>query len=241
MEASLANVSAMILAGGLGTRLKSVVADRPKVLAPVAGRPFLAWLLDQLAVAGLRHAVICAGYLADQLERAFGHAHGALALSWSREARLLGTGGALRLAAPLVRSSTALVLNGDSYCAADLGAFHAWHRARGGVGSLLLVQVADTSRYGRVEIDRQGRVTSFVEKGAAGGPGLINAGVYLLETLLLEEIDEGRAVSLERDLLPAWIPRGLVGHACQAPFLDIGTPESYAQAEAFMHGLAGGK
>jgi NDP-sugar pyrophosphorylase family protein len=231
------NISAMILAGGLGTRLKSVVADRPKVLAPIAGRPFLAYLLDRLAAAGLRHAVICSGYRADQLEREFGASHGSMMLSWSRETTPLGTGGALRLGLPLARSATVLALNGDSYCAANLADFYAWHAKRGEAGSLLLVEVPDTSRYGSVVLDGRSRITSFTEKGASGGPGLINAGIYLFEAGLLQQIPEGRMVSLERDLLPAWIAQGLGGHVTQAPFLDIGTPESYAQAAQFVRGL----
>jgi len=236
-----ATATAVVLAGGLGTRLRSVVADRPKVLAPVRGRPFLAYLLDQVAAAGIREAVLCTGYLGEDVRTAFGDAHADLRLIYSQESSPLGTAGALRQALPLVPESadTLLVLNGDSYCETDIRAFEAWHRARGAVASIALVEVADTRRYGRVQTDPDGRVVRFEEKGEAAGPGWINAGQYLLERRLVESVPAapgGGAVSLEREVFPAWVGRGLCGHRSGGPFIDIGTPESYARAEAFFAG-----
>ena len=118
----ISNIEAAILAGGLGTRLRSVVPDRPKVLAEIGGRPFIEILLDQVAAAGIRTAVLCTGYLGDQIEARLGTRRGPLALRYSREVEPLGTGGALRLALPMLASDTVLVLNGDSYCDADLRA-----------------------------------------------------------------------------------------------------------------------
>ena len=226
--------SALILAGGLGTRLRSVVADLPKVLAPVRGRPFLVCLLDQLADAGFRHAVLCTGYRGELVEQAFGTRYRSLALDYSRETTPLGTGGALRLAQRHVRSSSFLAMNGDSYCDADLRAFWAAHIAGRQPGSLLLTEVADTSRYGRVQVAPDGRVQSFKEKGAQLGPGWINAGIYLFDTRLLTSVDDDRPVSLERDLLPRWIDAGLGSFPCRGRFLDIGTPASFAEAERFF-------
>ena len=230
----LRDVTAVILAGGLGTRLRPVVADRPKVLAEVHGRPFLAFLLDQLAAAGIRDVVLCIGYRGEQVRAAFGEAYGALRLRYSQESRLLGTAGALRLALPLLHSDPVLVMNGDSFCEADLASFTRWHRRRGAAATLLLARVPDTGRYGRVELDAEGRVLRFEEKGSPGGPGWVNAGVYLLSRRLLSTIPAGRPVSLEREVFPAWIGRGLYGHRSTGRFLDIGTPEAYATAEAFF-------
>ena len=119
---SLADVSAVILASGLGTRLRSVVADRPKVLAPIGGRPLLAYLFDQLIAAGIREAVLATGYRGEQIEAALGTAYGPLRLRYSPEPSPLGTGGALRLAWSLLAAPSALVMNDDSYCQADLAA-----------------------------------------------------------------------------------------------------------------------
>jgi D-glycero-alpha-D-manno-heptose 1-phosphate guanylyltransferase len=230
----LSPVTAVVLAGGLGTRLRPVVSDQPKVLAAVGGRPFLAYVLDQLTAAGVRKVVVCAGYLGDQLEAAFHASYRGASLSYSREPSPLGTAGALRLALPLLRSDPVLVMNGDSFCDADLKEFVGWHQVRGARASLLLTEVPDTQRYGRVDVDRSGQVTRFEEKADASGRGLINAGIYLLTQEVLCAIPAHRAVSLEREVLPAWVGRGL--YACQSvgAFLDIGTPEAYAQAEYFF-------
>lgn len=233
-EVAFPNITAAILAGGLGTRLRAVVTDRPKALAEVHGRPFLSFLLDQLAAARIRDVVLCIGYRGEQVRAAFGDAYGGLRLRYSQERELLGTAGALRLALPLLQSDPVLVMNGDSFCETDLRAFARWHWERGAEATLLLVRVPDAGRYGRVEVDAAGRVLRFEEKGSTGDPGWVNAGVYLLSRRLLGTIPAGRPVSLEHQVFPAWIGRGLYGYRTAGRFLDIGTPEAYAMAEAFF-------
>jgi NDP-sugar pyrophosphorylase family protein len=230
----LAGVTAAILAGGLGTRLRPVVANRPKVLAEIRERPFLAYLLDQLAGAGIRHVVLCTGYLGEQVRTVFGDSYSSLRLIYSQESSPLGTAGALRLALPLFESDSVLVMNGDSFCQANLRAFWAWHCARGADATLLLTKVPDTRRYGRVQVDENGLVLRFDEKGDKDGPGWINAGIYLLNHRLLLTIPASGAVSLEREMFPTWIGRGLYGYRSEGRFLDIGTPEAYALAEQFF-------
>jgi len=230
----LASVTAAILAGGLGTRLRSVVADRPKVLAEVRGRPFLAYVLDQLADAGVRTVVLCTGHLGEQVQAMFGDPYGGLRLVYSQESSPLGTAGALRLALPLFKAETVLVMNGDSFCEANLRAFWAWHRAQGANATLLLSKVSDTRRYGRVHMDADGLVLRFDEKDDREGGGWINAGIYVFNSCLLRTIPANRAVSLEREMFPAWISRGLYGYRGEGRFLDIGMPEEYAMAEQFF-------
>lgn len=231
MARTLDGITAAILAGGLGTRLRSVVADRPKVLAPIAGRPFLAHLLDQLAGAGLDEVVLLVGYAADQVRAAFGERHGSLRVRYSTETEPLGTGGAVRHALPHFDRHRVLLLNGDSYCDFDPGEF--CREIGTGVG-MVLAEVDDTSRYGRVEVGPGGRVTAFVEKAAAGGPGRINAGLYLLPRDRLEGLLAGRPLSWESDVLPGWVAAGEVTAYPGGRFIDIGTPESFATAEAFF-------
>ena len=229
----MSKMTAAVLAGGLGTRLRGAVRDRPKVLASVCGRPFLAHLLDQLVTYGVRDVVLCTGYRSEMIEDAFGGAYGPIALRYSQETEPLGTGGALRLALPLVKSPMLMVLNGDSMCRADLNAFVRWRNTHGAPASLLLTHVDDAGRFGRVDCDEAGRISRFCEKGRTG-PGWINAGVYLLDQALLAEFPEGRNFSIERDGFPGWIERGLYGRRSQGGFLDIGTPESYEAAPAFF-------
>lgn len=231
---SLEQITGAILAGGLGTRLRSLVADRPKVLAQVHGRPFLSYLLDQLAGAGIYHAVICTGHLGEQVRAAFGSSYKTLRLDYSHEPSPLGTGGALRLALPLFKSDPVLVLNGDSYCEFSLQSFLDWHLAKRSDATVVLTKVPDTSRYGRVEVDESGKIIQFAEKGTQRGSGQINAGVYILSHRLLLSIPPGKSVSLERDAFPAWLARGLYGYPSDSRFLDIGTPDSYKEAEPFF-------
>src|SRR5262245_3443761 len=166
---NLSNLTAIILAGGLGTRLRSVVSDRPKVLARVLDRPFLMYQLDQLAAAGLNYVILCTGYLGEQVKAEFGTNYTGLQLAYSQEQSPLGTAGALQLALPLIHSDLALVLNGDSYCDVDLRSFYSWSIDRMAPGSLVLTHVPDTARYGKVETDTQDRIVQFKEKAEAGG------------------------------------------------------------------------
>jgi D-glycero-alpha-D-manno-heptose 1-phosphate guanylyltransferase len=228
------SITVAILAGGLGTRLSTVVADRPKVLADVGGRPFLSWWLDALERQGFGHVVLCAGYKAEQLRQTLGSKRGNLQLQYSIEPRPLGTGGALRHALPLLSSNPVLVLNGDSFCDVDLRVFLAEHFERGAQASLVTTAMTDTSRFGRISVRPDGSVQAFREKESDAGPGSINAGIYLFARELLAAVPEARNISLERDLLPIWIARDIHVFSAAGPFLDIGTPESLASAEAFF-------
>lgn len=225
-------ISTMILAGGFGTRLRSVVPDRQKVGAEIGGRPFLTYLFDQLIENGIREAILCAGYRGNELRQLLGDAYGPLRLIYSIEREPLGTAGALRLAALHINSDPILALNGDSFCRFELGEFLGFHTAKTARASLLLTPMADTSRYGRVFLDGESRVVRFEEKGAHRGEGWINAGVYLLDASLIRAIPADRPVSLEREIFPAL--SALFGHRVPGPFLDIGTPEDYARAALFF-------
>jgi NDP-sugar pyrophosphorylase family protein len=227
-----------VLCGGLGTRLRSAVADRPKALAEVAGRPFLAWLLDLLDRHGFQRVVLCTGYQAEQIEAEFGASYKRLQLQYSREPSLVGTGGALRHALPLFRSSSVLVVNGDSYCHADLASFWHGHLDAHAATSMVLTHVQDSSRFGSIQLNDEGNVAVFQEKAASAGPGWINAGIYLASRALLQAIPTKTVCSLEREIFPLWIKLGLRGVKSDGPFIDIGTPESYVSANHLFHELA---
>jgi NDP-sugar pyrophosphorylase family protein len=229
-------LTAMILAGGQGTRFRGVLPGIPKVLAPVCGRPFLGYLLEQIQAAGVREVVLCTGYRADQVYATFGTRHEDLELRHSAESRPMGTAGALRLALAHSAAERFLVLNGDSYIHTPLEQFVRWHRTRESSfpGSLLLTRIEDTSRFGTVEVGPRGAIRSFREKCRLAGAGWISAGVYLFRRPLLESIEPDRETSLEREMFPRWIERGLGGYTTRAPFVDIGTPESFAQAGNLM-------
>lgn len=234
MKRFLAETTAAVLVGGMGTRLRPVVADCPKVLAPVGGRPWLTYILDQLAEAGVRDCVLLTGYRADQVRETLGERHAQMRLRYSTEPEPLGTGGALRHAQERFSSPQVLVVNGDSFIDVDLALFHDFHHWLAADVSMVLAWVSDVSRFGKVDVAADGRILGFREKHG-GGPGWIHSGICLLNRARIEEIPAKRFVSLEREMFPRWArAANFQGFRCRSPFLDIGTPESYAQAEAFL-------
>ncbi len=230
----LRGLDVVILAGGRGTRLQPGPDDLPKPLRPVNGRPFLAYLLDQVRAAGARHAVLALGHQPGAFDRLLKEeSTGGFSVEASVESTPLGTGGALRAALPRTTSDDLLVMNGDSYVDADPGELADEHRRNRSTASILLTQVDDVSRFGRVDVDADGAVVRFVEKGP-GGPGLINAGVYVFRRAAVEEIPAGRPVSIEREVLPSLVGRGFRARQGRYRFTDIGTPESLRDAGAFF-------
>lgn len=223
------NIDVVILAGGRGTRLDSVPGDMPKPLRPVNGRPFLEYLLDQVRAAGLRRVILSLGHKPEAFDALVARD----GLVKSVEPAAMGTGGGLRTALPLLHAESILVMNGDSYADIDLRIPVAVHRRRRARAVMLLAEVEDTARYGRVEIGEEGVVERFSEKGEAG-PGLVNAGVYVLSRSVVEGIPAGRAVSLERETFPSLIGPGFYAEAGAFAFMDIGTPEAYASSSAFF-------
>ncbi len=234
---SLADTTAVILAGGSGTRLRETLPDIPKALAQINGRPFIAFLLDRLASFGIRRVVFCTGYLDHMIKDNLGHTHGPINLIYSSEDFPLGTAGALANARHLLTTDPVLVMNGDSYCHTDLSPFYDWFQTKGGSAGLLLAQVTDTRRYGKIEMDSAGDIIAFQEKAAGDGPGLINAGVYLLAGSIITRLPRNTFCSLETDIFPGLCGHGLAGFPTGAAFLDIGTPEAYQHAPAFFAAL----
>lgn len=221
-----------ILAGGLGTRLRPVVTDLPKAMAPIRGKPFLQHQIEWLMAQGFDHFVLCVGYRHEAIAHHFGDgARFGARVEYSVEPEPLGTGGALRLARPWF-DGDALVLNGDTLLDADLHLLVDCHRAGGAAISVGAVRQADASRSGTLEFDAAGRVSAFVEKGARSS-GWVNAGAYAVSPSAFDHFPERPALSLERDVFPRMAAARALS-ACPLPggFVDIGTPESYAAAQA---------
>ena len=226
----LGALSAVVLCGGLGTRLRSVVSDLQKTMAPVDGKPFLDILLGWAAGHGVKRFVLCTGYLGDQLEESFRGGRAGLDVVFSREESPLGTGGAVRNALPLLDGRAALLLNGDSFCPLDLAAFHAFHVKSAGVASLAVVAPQARRDGGFLDLGPGGRVASFEEREHRPGR-VLNAGVYLLEPSALASILAGPC-SLEKEVLPKLLDRGVFASTVAAPLYDIGTPERLKEFQA---------
>jgi NDP-sugar pyrophosphorylase family protein len=224
---------AIVLCGGLGTRLRGVVSDRPKSLASVAGRPFLAHVLDELAAAGIRHIVLSAGHMADQVV-AFANTDvpEGMDVSVAVEPKPLGTGGAIRFAAELAGlTGDFLAMNGDTFFDGSLRVLMNEHVRHGARASLAAVMVDDATQYGAVRFHPDTwNVDRFEEKGTSG-PNWINAGVYVLSRSVLGEVPVDTFTSLEREVLPRLAGQGLIAVPYpEATLLDIGTPAGYAAA-----------
>jgi NDP-sugar pyrophosphorylase family protein len=203
-------------------------------MAPISGTPFLQLLLDRLRSQGVGDVILATGYMAEKIERYFGcGSKFGPRIRYSRENEPLGTGGALKLAEPLI-SDPVLVLNGDSYVEWDLVPMLELFTAKDADVVVVLQAVADVTRYGSVALDRDGRITRFVEKGLQGGPGLINAGVYLIRKQIVRDLPTGTAISLEREVFPRILDRRVYGQVCTGLFIDIGIPEELNRAQALL-------
>lgn len=230
-------MEAIVLAGGLGTRLRGVIGDLPKPMAPVDGKPFLEYVLEALVREGITRVVLSVGYRHEAIRDRFGDAFGSLTLAYVVEDTPLGTGGAIRRSMKATTGDVSFVLNGDTFVDVDLGGMQAAHRAQRARVSMAVKHVDDVGRFGSLRIV-DGIVTGFIEKGA-NGPGDINAGVYLLPNDLFDGHDLPDRFSFENDFLGPFID-DLAPRACRArgPFIDIGVPDDYASAGAFFAALS---
>jgi mannose-1-phosphate guanylyltransferase len=227
---------AIVLCGGAGTRLRSVTGEAPKSLATIGDRPFLEILLNQLRRHGFQDVILAVGYQRDLIRSYFENRSHDVALEYSVESTPLGTGGALRNAADLVRSDSVLIMNGDSYTDADLSRFVAEHSNSGADLSVVVVPNDGRLDCGLVSTDSHGQVLGFKEKLSASGLQFVNAGIYAAKKSILYEMPPNQRVSLEEELFP----RLLAEHRNVRTFhhsgacIDIGTPERYQQAQTTL-------
>lgn len=200
-------------------------------MALVAHRPFLEYLILQLKRHSLTDIVLCTGYLGEQIERYFGDgSRWGVHISYSREREPLDTGGAIKLAEKLVKEENFLVMNGDSFLEVDLNELIDYHLKRKALITMALVEVEHPRRYGAVEINEDGEIKSFVEKGETSGSKLINGGIYVLNKKVFDYIPEGKA-SLEKEVFPKLVGRGFYGILVKGFFIDIGVPEDYQRLQ----------
>ena len=222
-----------MLAGGEGTRLRPLTYTTPKAVMPLAGRPFLTFMLDWLHSHGVDDVVLSCGFLSADVRRVLGDIYQGMRLRYVVEEEPLGTAGPVRLALDEgILEDRLIVANGDVLTDLDLSAQLAWHEERGARATLGLVAVVDTSSYGVVPTDAEGGVEAFLEKTAEKPPtNRINAGLYVLGRDVIEAIPAGRPVSFEREIFPALAGVSLFGYLADEPYwIDIGTPERYLEA-----------
>ncbi len=221
-----------MLAGGEGTRLRPLTLTTPKPVMPLAGRPFLSFMLDWVHSHGVDEVVLSCGFMSDAVKSVLGDIYEGMRLRHVTEDEPLGTAGPVRLAYEEgLLEERLLVLNGDVLTDIDLTAELEQHEATGARATLALYPVEDTSSYGVVPTAEDGQVTEFIEKGGGeAATNLINAGAYVIERDVIESIPSGRAVSFEREVFPTLVGNGLYGYDAAGYWIDIGTPERYLEA-----------
>jgi len=213
--------------------MRPVLPFLPKGLAPVMGRPFLSYILDKLELCGTKRTILCTGYMGDVIRKNMGSKYGNMDIIYSHEPEPLDTGGALRLALPYINTEAFLVINGDTYIDSDFSGFLENFESTGVKVGIMLVHKKNTERYGRVSVDSEGAVLRFSEKGKFGD-GWVSAGAYLFKRSVFMDIPEGCPLSLENEIFPSMIGKGLSGFCSGAEMIDIGTSESYQKAEQFF-------
>ena len=252
-------MEAILLCGGLGTRLRSVVSDRPKPMADIAGKPFLHYFVRMLSEKGVERFIFALGYMGEQIEEYFrdGREYG-ISIAYSYEESPLGTGGAIRNALPKMQEEDVLVLNADTYFDTDYRSLFQEHRVKCADMTIASREIEDVSRYGAIVKDTDGRILRWNEKQSGSGEtapdsaetlarsgetapkrGEINGGIYVMKKSLIEKIPAGKQ-SLENDCIPVWLSHSVNIHALPSDgyFMDIGVPEDYRR---FQEDVQSGK
>lgn len=222
-------MEAIVLAGGFGTRLRHIVPDVPKPMAPVCGKPFLEYILDYLSCAGITKVILAVGYKKEVIEAYFQNQYKNLEIVYSEETTPLFTGGAIKQALQLCNDENIFVINGDTYFDVDLFAMKNYHIAHHSDLTLAIREMHNFERYGTLQ-RKQERIVAFHEKKKMEH-GFINGGIYLLRRNLLEQIEE-QQFSFETDFMEKQIDKTkIMGYESDGYFIDIGVPEDYAQAQ----------
>ena len=226
----ISKIDTMILAGGLGTRLQSVLNDKPKCLAPINGKPFIEILLDDCIKQGLRRFILCVGYLKEQVIEHLSQRNDC-EIVFSLEEELLGTGGALKNAERHIKTDHFIVLNGDTFLEVNYNEIIDWHCKKNADITMVINYFQNVGRYGSVTFDSNSKIIGFFEKGINQGYGWINAGVYVMVKSILKEIELNINSSLEFDLFPDCIGKSIYGYKNEGNMIDIGTLVSYDEAQ----------
>lgn len=221
----------IVLAGGLGTRLQSVVADVPKCMAPVNGQPFLHYIFNYLEQQGCTRVILSLGYKHEVVLEWLKTQKRSFSVSYVIENEPLGTGGGIQLALQETNEPDVFVLNGDTMFRADLNALNTYHQQKKSDATLALKEMRDFERYGTVHIDDDMRINTFAEKKYCK-EGLINGGIYLLKKEAILSKNLAQKFSMEKDYFEAFVQQDkMYGFVSEAYFIDIGIPDDYAQAQ----------
>jgi len=226
----------IVLAGGKGTRLRTVLPDMPKVLAPINGKPFLDIILAFInRYISIKKVILAVGYKSEMIIKRYKNCQQyGFDILFSQERQLLGTGGAIKKALAISDTEQVLVMNGDTFVEIDIGDLVRLHKKNNASITIALKETDDAARYGSVQIDDNKRVVFFGEKEAGNVRGLINAGVYLINKGLFDNVESGRVFSFEKEMLPELVGGNVYGYVVHGRFIDIGVPSTYDMAQEYL-------
>ena len=225
--------TAIILAGGMGTRLKTIISDLPKPMAPIMNVPFLTYQLNYLKHFGIKKVIFSVGYLSEKIIAHYNQSFENISIEYSIEKNPLGTGGGIRMAMSNLKEDLVLILNGDSFFDLDLEQFYNLHLEQKSEFSLALRYVNNSERYGNIEFNSSNQITSFIEKNQLNQSGYINAGVYILsKKLYLQNTKPDINFSIEKEFFEKQLNQLIIkGFEFKDYFIDIGIPEDYLKAQ----------
>ena len=225
--------TAIILAGGMGTRLKTIISDLPKPMAPIMNVPFLTYQLNYLKHFGIKKVIFSVGYLSEKIIAHYNQSFENISIEYSIEKNPLGTGGGIRMAMSNLNEDLVLILNGDSFFDLNLEQFYNLHHEQKSDFSLALRYVNNSERYGNIEFNSSNQITSFIEKNQLNQSGYINAGVYILsKKLYLQNTKPDINFSIEKDFFEKQLNQLIIkGFEFKDYFIDIGIPEDYLKAQ----------
>lgn len=227
-------IDAVILCGGMGTRLQGVLNDKPKPMADFNNSPFLDLLIDYVGNFGFKRFVLCSGHKGDLIKEYFDTKDDGKTYVISQETSPLGTAGAIKNAESAINHDVFLAMNGDSFCPIDLNSFLNFHYSKNALASVALAPMEDASDYGGVTLGKNDEIISFDEKTDAPASGWVNAGIYIFNKNVLNHIPIRKKVSLEHEIFPSLTGKGLFGFTTQSQLLDIGTPERLERARQLL-------
>ena len=228
------SIDVVILCGGLGKRLRSVMVDCPKAMVKIDGHPFLDILIGYLAQCGFQRFILCSGYKREFIKKYYQRKKNRLQIKFSEEEEPLGTGGAIKKAQPLIHSNPFLVVNGDSFCQFDALKFLEFHKEKGAVISMAVTESKKSDDYGNVILDGSNQIISFSENLNAEDSQFINAGVYLFQHEVFSLMPWINTFSLEQDFFPKIVGSAFYGYIIKGPLIDIGTSERYQKAKEYL-------
>ena len=234
-------IDLIILAGGKGTRLRTVLPDVPKVLAPINGKPFLDIILTFVKqYSSIKRVILAVGYRSEKIIEQYKDCQRyGFDVLFSQEQQLLGTGGAIKKALAMSDTEQILVINGDTFVEIDIDALMESHKHNNASITMVLKETDDTARYGSVRIDDNKRIVFFGEKEAGNAGGLINAGVYLINRSIFDDVKSNRVFSFEKEMLPGLAGGNIYGYIVKGEFIDIGIPETYSAAQEYFNKFTG--